>query len=344
MEKMTKRMYLYCLKIESPNCNYYFRRSKVCEIFSMDSDTIKMYRTDWFGEPTTSLKNDNERIEKQLKDKDLIIIAGNEVVMSCEQLKLHVYKTITGYPEDCTLVDELLFPEEITLNELKEKLFQLPQFYDENKTFAHLRLRERTKMFGFGKIYRENKTLRKLNLLYDSEIVGEVLDRPEELSSSAIALYICARNVAKGDNELTDKTIFDAGPTPNIDHLYMFCIEKLKKEWPVQKVTLAKYIPHSFEWKVIEDLRPEHEKGTYLNYKSAKNIAGIYDLRKKPTLLRDGDLICIRNEDENPNQNDDFHSPKDLEARIRYQNLKSAQKSSQPRIIRKERQIRIAEF
>lgn len=304
-----------------------------------------MYRTDWFGEPTTSLKNDSEKIEKQLKDKDLILIAGNEVVMSCEQLKLHIFKTVTGFPEDCTLIDEMLVPEEMLLHEVKEKLFNLPQFYDESKTYLHMRLRERTKTFGFGKIYRENKTLRKLNVLYDSEIVAEMLESPEELGQNALALYICARNVQAKENAPLYKAIFDAGPSPNIDHLYKFCIETLNKPWSISKVTLAKYISHSFEWKVIEDTRPDMEKGTHFFYKPNKNVGGLYDLRKKPTLLRDGDIICIRNEDENPDKSDDFSSPKDLEARLRYQQLKSASSSkSQARPARKERTIKIAEF
>ena len=66
-----------------------------------------------------------------------------------------------------------------------------------------------------------------------------------------------------------------------------------------QLISLAKYVPHNFEWKWFD---PEMECVEKIGKKKKTEVkfkAGDGDLRKMPFLLRDGDIIGVRIESDN---------------------------------------------
>lgn len=75
-----------------------------------------------------------------------------------------------------------------------------------------------------------------------------------------------------------------------------------------EKISVAKYFPHNFEWKWMdkEEEVIEKKKGKEVKYK-----AGNADLKKKPFFLKDGDIIGIRFESENKEGKDDFQTEED---------------------------------
>ena len=82
-------------------------------------------------------------------------------------------------------------------------------------------------------------------------------------------------------------------------------------------MTLAVYKPHKFEWEVVKDKRVRDEKGELLNSETGnpRTAKGIENVRKPPVVLKDGELIALRNETENADRRDDFQSDKDAEAK-----------------------------
>ena len=85
---------------------------------------------------------------------------------------------------------------------------------------------------------------------------------------------------------------------PTIDHLISACIDALNVETDIKNVTLAVYRPHRFEWEVVKDKRPRDERGELLCKEplDPRHAKGLYNVRKPPVLLKDGEIIAIRNE------------------------------------------------
>lgn len=71
------------------------------------------------------------------------------------------------------------------------------------------------------------------------------------------------------------------------------------------KISLAKYFPHKFEWMWLnpnEEITEKKKKG-----KEVKYLAANADLKKMPFMLKDGDIIGIRFDSEiKENESDDF--------------------------------------
>ena len=89
-----------------------------------------------------------------------------------------------------------------------------------------------------------------------------------------------------------------------------------------QKVSIAKYVPHNFEWKWFnpeEEIVEKKKKNKEIKHKSSE-----YDLRKAPFQLKDGDIIGVRIEKENiiidgtEAKGDDFQTEEDDELREKF--------------------------
>ena len=71
-----------------------------------------------------------------------------------------------------------------------------------------------------------------------------------------------------------------------------------------ERISIAKYFPHKFEWKWMdkdEEIVEKKKKGKEVKFK-AMNA----DLKKVPFFLKDGDIIGVRFESENIDGSDDF--------------------------------------
>ena len=78
-----------------------------------------------------------------------------------------------------------------------------------------------------------------------------------------------------------------------------------------EKVSIAKYIPHGFEWKWMNPDEVIVEKKGKKQKTETKTPACDIDVRKFPYLLKDGDIIGLRIENEIDAAIDDFQTAAD---------------------------------
>lgn len=67
---------------------------------------------------------------------------------------------------------------------------------------------------------------------------------------------------------------------------------------PEVPVSLAKYVPHIFEWKHFDPEEEIVEKQGKKKKTEIKTLVPMFDLRKFPFLINDGDIIGLRVETE----------------------------------------------
>ena len=130
---------------------------------------------------------------------------------------------------------------------------------------------------------------------------------PEKLEANELILMVCKRNV--GERRYGPKVEFKfrygEKEVPKIEGLVKACKESLglPKE---QEVSIAKYIPHAFEWKWMNPEEVIVEKRGKKAKTEVKFRAAEIDLRKMPFLLKDGDIIGVRADNEPGAKEDDF--------------------------------------
>lgn len=292
------------------------------------------------------MKIEDQNLHKALvRDGDLLIARTNDTVLATEMVKIFVFVTKTGAPDDCEFLDEISAPEDSTLLQLKSQLLSLPKVNELNLTPSHLRLRERTKTLWFGKVFREDhKTIKKQNISFGYNLVVQVLPEPETLTQNGIFLYVCERKVNEKTRGELHEAYFDPQSTPNIDHLYEFALETLQKDWKTSDLTLAKYRNHLFDWEIIKDDRRPEERGTLMISKPNNNLKGIYNLKKAPVLLKEGDLIAVKHNLDDTNNIDDFSCEIDQYLKENYKKNKPGEGKKAPRKVKPERGIKIADF
>ena len=135
----------------------------------------------------------------------------------------------------------------------------------------------------------------------------QVLAEPEFLDPNTMILLISKRNLAdKTYGEKREfKFTYPEKELPTIPHLLASCKESMAIAKD-EKVSIAKYVPHAFEWKWLNPDEVLIEKRGKKNKIEVKTPAGEVDLRKAPYLLKDGDIIGLRIESESGAAEDDF--------------------------------------
>ena len=135
----------------------------------------------------------------------------------------------------------------------------------------------------------------------------QVLAEPEFLDPNTMILLISKRNI--GERTYGEKREFKftypEKELPTIPHLLVSCKESMAIAKD-EKVSIAKYVPHAFEWKWLNPDEVLIEKRGKKNKIEVKTPAGEVDLRKAPYLLKDGDIIGLRIESESCAAEDDF--------------------------------------
>ena len=130
---------------------------------------------------------------------------------------------------------------------------------------------------------------------------------PEFLDPNTMILLICKRNIVDKiyEEKREFKFTFPEKELPTIPHLLNSCKQHMgiSKD---EKVSIAKYVPHAFEWKWLNPDEVLIEKRGKKSKIEVKTPAAEVDLRKTPYLLKDGDIIGLRIESENGASEDDF--------------------------------------
>jgi hypothetical protein len=78
-----------------------------------------------------------------------------------------------------------------------------------------------------------------------------------------------------------------------------------------EKVSIAKYVPHQFDWKWLNPSEEIIEKQGKKKKTEVKTLAADFDLRKFPFMLNDGDIIGVRIDSEEGASTDDFQTEAD---------------------------------
>ena len=91
---------------------------------------------------------------------DLLVLRGNKDCDPSDVMKLSVHLTNTGLSDDSKYLQDVEVMKEMTLDDLKEQLMDLPALHPltshlQNPNF--LRVREKTYNGFFGRIFREPK-------------------------------------------------------------------------------------------------------------------------------------------------------------------------------------------
>lgn len=164
----------------------------------------------------------------------------------------------------------------------------------------------------------------------DKQLVLQVLEVPEDLGANDLAFLCQLRDVPNRDFGPPVEVIMRSAVCPTVDHLSQACIEALSLEVDIKDVTLAVYKPHRFEWEVVKDKRPRDEKGGLLSAEPGdpRSSKGLFNVRKPPVLLKDGEIIAMRNEQDNIDHRDDFQSDKNKEAKEAFIKAKQQKKQA----------------
>ena len=191
-------------------------------------------------------------------------------------LKVNLYITKTGIPEDFEYMGIVQAREEQTLQELKNTILEMPQFAEKKVDPDCLRIREMRKDLSFGRIYRgNNKNLKKHAIETNMNIVAQALDKPENLTDNSLVLLLRKRQADSQTYSRPEEWIWEAGKEPTIEDLKKAVIGFKGLECGVEGVELAKYVIHEFHWlhvskEVIEKER-ENKKGKKGGNKGNKN-------------------------------------------------------------------------
>lgn len=272
-----------------------------------------------------------------MKAGDLLVLKTLDYTIASEQITVHLYVTETGIPGEDRPGPDLMVPFDLHLSELRTRIFSLPLFTDTPASADCLQLRERTKTGHYGRIYREEaKSLKNLHISYNSEIVVQALSAPAPYSQG-LSLFLCVRDSVAKTTTRPREYLFEGRPSPTVDDMYSFAVTSLRLDWDITDVMLAKYVPHQFSWEVIEDDRETARRGNLLGNPPAKASGGIYNLKKAPVNLKEGDMLVIRKVSES--EEDDFYCEGDKARREAYMASKPSGKAT--RKSKKEKPVQI---
>ena len=170
-----------------------------------------------------------------------------------------------------------------------------------------------------GRILRDQTgemTLKQLKIANNAQLVIQILAEPEFLEANSIILLACRRNIGfKTYGEKREvKFTYKAKQYPTLPELVDQCKIHLGLD-ESERVSLAKYVPHIFEWKYYDPKEEIVEKQGKKKKVEIKTPITNFDLRKFPFLLCDGDIIGVRVDSEEGAETDDFQTEADLLAK-----------------------------
>lgn len=309
----------------------------------LDGESWHLCKTNWCGELTSSLINENLSLEEEgLEHGDyLIILEGRLPPPGYLTLHIWLYETsmhnqnqnlstneikiangeisgITHYYDYQPLqLGEVELSAESTLTDLKRQLLTLPNLSTYNLPsifYLRLRMLEGNKL---GCILRGHAaTLRKLKLFNHQSIAVQILVEEEDLLQSEILLNVHWRISDLRTYAPPIEVIWESGKSANIKSLCQTISESLGI--PADRFLLAKYFPETYEWKVINEIKKHKVKKKWTLPK--------INLRQKPFSLKDGDLIGVKDTNTDSNSLYDFNTPDDD---LKLEILRTALKESQ---------------
>lgn len=205
---------------------------------------------------------------------------------------MSIHLTRSGLSDDSQYLEDVEAPKELTLDELKDQLLDMPSIESLSKDIESnqfIRLREKQSNGFFGRIFREgNKTLKQHGVKDRSSLVIQILDEAEVLGPDDFVLFYSKRD---SENRLYTETRQVKLNAKKISDLQMTALQLFgNDDSTVDSMKIVKHVPHQFEWKVLD---PNEEVTYKQKKKTIKTRAGDLELKKPPLLLKDGDHIGV---------------------------------------------------
>lgn len=231
------------------------------------------------------------------------------------QIPLHDQDPACYYPPvpgSICFIGEVEINKESTVHELKEMILTLPVLSGVDiSTVSFLRVRELLNGRP-GKIFKQSsQILKRLKLVTGGEISCQVLPHEEELSAGIIVFYLQMKHSVERTYSEPMEIIYDTSisTTP---HGLRNHIANILDTSP-ERLVLAKHKYESFQWIRIEDTLNQ-KTGTGKGKGSRQKTRGggsHVNIKNSPILLRDGDIVGVKDLQYDPDDKSDFMTPHD---------------------------------
>lgn len=312
---------------------------------NLQGATWHLRKTDWIGEPTDVLDNEDETLENEnIKNGDTLIVEEGRIPPK-GFIRLKLWQKISGkakgqhlggvlnwitsgvqglfgssaeeklgYDDNAEGSDSLEplgdveISKESSLYDLKLHISLMSQLSDHViPTPSFVRLQEIVDNHATRVLRGENRTLRQLKLTSSTQLSVCVLQNEEDLSASAVLLRLKKRVPGERSYYGEQEVIFEPSGGASPESLRYF----LGRVWdiPLERLNVAKYLRGKYEWLVIKDTgvtqRQNKKKG------GKKKI----NLRQSPFNLQDGDVIGVKDCQSDSEDRDDFSTLADDEGK-----------------------------
>ncbi|KAJ7369771.1 peptidase C19 [Desmophyllum pertusum] len=328
----------------------------------LEGMTWHLRKTNWIGEPTDALDNEDETLENEnIKNGDTLIVEEGRLPpkgfirlslwqteankQSSEGVLTWITSGIQGLlgsssaetsektdnPEDSDSLEpvgDVEISQEASLYDLKLQISLLPQLADHViPTPGFLRLQEVVNNQLTRVLRGMKRTVRQLKLISSTQLSVCVLRQEEELSPSAILLKLKRRIPGERSYYAEQEVIFEPSEGASPVSLRQFVAKVC--EIPHDQLNVAKYFRAKCDWLVIKDAPKSQGK-----HKGGKKKIKI-NLRQSPFHLQDGDIIGVKDCQFDAEDKDDFSTPADDEGKDKLQREEEEKKRR-----RKEKQAR----
>lgn len=312
---------------------------------NLQGATWHLRKTDWIGEPTDVLDNEDETLENEhIKNGDTLIVEEGRIPPK-GFIRLKLWQKISGkakgqhlggvlnwitsgvqglfgssaeeklgYDDNAEGSDSLEplgdveISKESSLYDLKLHISLMSQLSDHViPTPSFVRLQEIVDNHATRVLRGGNRTLRQLKLTSSTQLSVCVLQNEEDLSASAVLLRLKKRVPGERSYYGEQEVIFEPSGGASPESLRYF----LGRVWdiPLERLNVAKYLRGKYEWLVIKDTgvtqRQNKKKG------GKKKI----NLRQSPFNLQDGDVIGVKDCQSDSEDRDDFSTLADDEGK-----------------------------
>ncbi|XP_071955899.1 ubiquitin carboxyl-terminal hydrolase 40-like [Antedon mediterranea] len=206
-------------------------------------------------------------------------------------------------------LDNVEISQDLTVDTLKTSILKQINSLDMKvPSTHHIRLRQ-VENSMMTKVFRSNEqTLRRQKINSATKLAVQVLQEEENLKQNTIVLVIQRRNVISRSYNRSEELIWDTTRSQTPESLKQAVSDRLKI--PVDRLMIAKHHLDKFNWTVI----PSSSQWQKTSGQKGKKKGGQnqkLNLKQAPYQLKDGDVIGVKDIQDDPENKDDFSTQED---------------------------------
>ncbi|XP_033104128.1 ubiquitin carboxyl-terminal hydrolase 40-like [Anneissia japonica] len=159
------------------------------------------------------------------------------------------------------------------------------------------------------RVFRNNEQLLRRQKINSSTKLGvQILQEEENLKQNTIVLAIHRRNVKLRSYSKSEELIWDTTRSQTPESLKQALVDRVKI--PLERIIIAKHQPEKFNWIIIPNSSQfQKNKGQKGKRKGGQNQR--LNLKHAPYQLKDGDVIGVKDLQDDPEKKDDFSTEDD---------------------------------